>query len=158
MINSHNKTFALIAAAFPLLFRYSMLAAFVLCAGIATYFVEEILFPEKSSFPRDSVEYRIDSDLIQMREDPKHAFFRRLKKVYLSDHRTEKTNINWSRIFSNHFVEVSDSNQSMQIDLFDAASEKNSKEEPLLIVQFSLVDDVSKNKIWELSRTYAIPK
>ncbi len=158
MINSHYKPFELIAAALPLLFRYSMLAAFVLCAGIATYFAEEILFPEKSSFPRDSIEYRIDSDLIQMREDPKLAFFRRLKRVYLSDHRTEKKNINWSKIFSNHFAEVSDSNQSLQIDLFDSASEKNSKEEPLLIVQFSLVDDVSKNKIWELSRTYGIPK
>ncbi len=158
MINSHIKPYKLLANVFPFFFKYLMLAAFVLCAGVATYFAEELIFPDKSSFARDSVEYKIDSDLIQMRDDPNLAFFRRLKKVYLSDHRTQKTNINWSKIFSNHFSEIPDSNQSLQIDLFDSPSETNSKEEPLLIVQFSLVDDASKNKLWEMSRTYGIPK
>lgn len=138
--------------------RHLFLAIFVVAAGVATYFAEELIFPEKSSFPRDSVEYKIDSDLIQMREDPNLAFFRHLKKVYLSDHRTQKTNIEWSKIFSNHFSENPASNQSLQIDLFDSPSENPSKEEPLLIVQLSLVDDLTKNKLWELSRTYGIPK
>lgn len=138
--------------------RHLFLAIFVVAAGVATYFGEELIFPEKSSFPRDSVEYKIDSDLIQMREDPKVSFFRDLKKVYLSDHRIQKTKIDWSKIFSSHFSELPTSKQSLQIDLFDSVSENNSKDEPLLIVQFSLIDDLTKNKLWELSRTYSIPK
>jgi hypothetical protein len=140
-------------------FRHLFLAIFVLSAGIATYFAEELFFPEKSAFPRDSVEYSIDSDLIHMKkEDPSVNFFHSLKKVYLSDHRIEKTPINWTKIFSNHFIETTDSKKILQIDLFDSADGKNKAEENLLILQYSLIDETTKNKLWELSKTYQIPK
>lgn len=139
------------------IFRYLILAIFVVSAGISIYFGEALLFPEKSSFPRDSIEYSIDTDLIQLKHEGKAGTFNNLKKVYLSDHRVQKHNIDWSKIFSNHFTESPDSNHTLQIDLFDSINEKTNKED-LLIVQFSLIEDSTKNKIWEMSRTYPNPK
>ena len=135
-----------------------MLAAFVFCAGIAIYFGEEIFFPEKSAFTRDSIEYSIDSDLIHLKEDKSVTFFHHLKKVYLSDHRLEKEPINWTKIFSNHFIETSDSKQILQIDLFDSFDGQDKTDTNLLIVQYSLIDETTKNKVWEFSRTYEVPK
>lgn len=133
--------------------RYLILAAFVISAGIATYFGEQLLFPLKSSFARDSIEYSIDSDLIQLKHDGKLDILKDLKKVYLNDHRLKKSHIDWNKIFSNHFTENSSSPNSLHIDLFDSTDEKTNKED-LLIIQFSLINELTKNKLAEISRTY----
>ena len=158
MIPRDTKTSGNFAQAIPTVFRYFMLGLFVVFAGFATYFAEEAFFPEKSSFSRNSIEHSIDSDLIQMREQNSAIFFHQLKKVYLSDHRTEKVPIDWSKIFSKHFEEKNDSKQILQIDLFDSSDGKNPKERNLLVVQYSLLDESTKNKLWEISRTYELPK
>lgn len=140
------------------IFRVVFLILFVLFAGIATYFGEELIFPERGNFPKFSLESEIEFQLSQLNlvESDQPTF--QFRKAYLRDHRVKKVEIDWNKIFSRYFYKNSQSKMNLEIDIFDSNEEAQKPTTTKnIIIQLSLVEDVSQNKIWESSFTVYQP-
>ena len=135
--------------------KYLWLALFALFVGIASYFAEELFFPIRPSFSLESPEGIIYQDLRDL--DSKKSLpleLQHVKEVFFSYHRLQKTNINWLEISKFYFPQKSTGKFDLQIEAFDTQDDEKSGKGHLSIFQFSLFDTASKNKIWEMSRTY----
>lgn len=134
--------------------KYLWLALFVLFVGVASYFAEQIFFPHRNFFAPETPEALIYQDLKELQsahELPKELH--QVREVFFSDHRLEKKNINWIELSKIFFSRTPEGAYDLQIEAFDAPDEEK-KSPNLSIFQFSLFDN-SKNKIWEMSRTYS---
>lgn len=140
--------------------KYILLGIFTLFIGVASYLAEELYFPTPneaiSSFTEGTLERVIDQDFKKLASSnllPNEIS--RIKTVYFSDHRSNPVQINWNELSMQHFPQRPQGKFDFQIEAFDSDSnEKNSSEGEVIILQFSLFDSESKNKVWELSRSY----
>jgi hypothetical protein len=134
--------------------KYLWLALFVLFVGIASYLAEELFFPPHLIFTPSSPEAIIHADFEALKKAKRiPPEIQSLKEIFFSDHRLKKTEINWEALSKLDFPKKKEGSYELQIEAFDAADETN-KDNALSIFQFSLFDKTSKNKIWEISRTF----
>ncbi len=134
--------------------KYLWLALFVLFVGIASYLAEELFFPPHLPFVSNSPEAIIHADFETLKKGKNiPPEIHNLKEIFFSDHRLKKTEINWEALSKLDFPKKKDGSYELQIEAFDATDETN-KDKALSIFQFSLFDKTSKNKIWEISRTF----
>ena len=137
--------------------RFFWLALFALFVAVASYLAEELVFPLRPSFSQGTIEWKIHQDLNTLKEQsalPKE--FNQLHQVFLLDHRKKTLPLNWNEISKFHFEQRKNGQFDLQIEAFD--EDGGNKSSQLLILQFSLFDKNSKNKVWELSRSYKIQK
>jgi len=135
--------------------RFFWLALFVFFIGIASYMAEELFFPLRPSVPQGSIEWAIHQDLKRLKEENKIPLeIEKIHQVFVVDRRQKPTVMNLPEITKFHFPQKAKGLYDLQIEIFDTDPDKDSKESPGLIFQFSLFEKNSKNKIWELSRTY----
>lgn len=140
--------------------KYVLLGIFSLFIGIASYLAEDLFFPipneNSSSFAEGTLERAIDQDFKNLEKSnllPNEVA--RVKMVYFLDHRSNPIQIDWKELSNQHFPQRSQGKFDFQIEAFDSDSkESNSSESEVIILQYSLFDSASKNKIWELSRSY----
>lgn len=136
--------------------RFIWLAVFALFIGIASFLAEELLFP-KRVFPVGSFEAQIHDDFRRMREQKLlPAEMTKLHEVFVLDHRTQKSSLNWKDLSAHNFPNQPDGLYDLQIEVIDASSSPQDRDR-LQIIQFSLFDRKSRNKIWELNREYTPP-
>lgn len=134
-----------------------LFAAFV---GIASYLIDEmgVNLPTR---PLDPVTESIKKDFAEIqttKEFPPE--FQQVHKVYVSDHRTKKVAIDWPQISTHHFPQKTDGLYDLQIEVFDDGSVTMENGQvsgnSIMILQFSLMDLKSRNKILEISRSYKL--
>lgn len=139
-------------------FRFFWLAVFAILIGIASYLAEELLFPTRT-FPSGTLESQIHEDFRKLQDQNQLPHeMKSLHEIFIQDQRNGKTAINWAQLSQYDFPKEPSGNFDLQIELIDAS--ENSKKSPkdnFLVVQYSLFDKTSKNKIWELSRQYFYP-
>jgi len=134
--------------------KYLWLALFVLFVGIASYLAEELFFPVHMPFASNSPEAIIFSDFKELRNSKNLPIeILQVREVFFSDHRIQKTNINWEEMSKIYFPRKMNGAFELQIEAFDAPDE-GKVDGNLSIFQFSLFEKMTKNKVWELSRTY----
>lgn len=138
--------------------RYIVLACFALLVSIASFLAEDLFFPASPPFTRGTIELEISKDLKKLRENQQFPpSLSDLKQVFISDHRFEKTELNWPKLSHLYFPQKLDGKYDLQIEVFDSeADETLVAEDALIILQMSLFDAKSKNKILEISRSYKI--
>ena len=136
--------------------KYILLACFALLIGVASYLAEELFFPEGPPFKRGSIEFGISQDLKKLQENNQFpSAFSEIRQVFLSDHRFKKTELNWKRLSQLYFPQKADGKFDLQIEIFDSELEAmKNPEDSMVILQMSLFDFQSKNKIMEISRSY----
>lgn len=140
--------------------RFLWLALFVFLVGIASYLAEELFFPLRPAVSQDSIEWKIHTDLKGLKEENLlPGELQEVHQVFVSDRRQNGLPINWKEISKFHFKQKPTGLYDLQIEIFDTNFDnenRNTKEKNQYIFQFSLFDRKSKNKIWELSRTYTV--
>ncbi len=135
--------------------KYVWLALFALFVGIASYLAEEIFFPIRPPFPPNSPELAIYHDLKDLQSKKSlPTELQQLSEVFISDHRINKTEVKWAEISKYFFHRKSDGTHELQIEAFDAPDNEKKENSTGFILQLSLFDKTTKNKIWELSRNY----
>ncbi len=139
------------------LIRFIFLGLFVFFIGLATFLAEDIWFPasQRYQFSPGSLESQIQLDINKLTKNghlPKAIF--ELEKVYILDQRKGKAQLNGKDLSSRVFKPNSNGNFELQIEIFDTQDSDPNSTANFPIVQFSLFDKKSKNKIWELSRQY----
>lgn len=149
--------------------RFFWLALFVFFVGLASYLAEELFFPLRPSVPQGSLEWTVHQDFKKLKEESQlPPEFENVHQVFIADRRQEKTPINWPEVSKFHFKQKPDGLYDLHIEILETTdNQKNTKNKSDrkrtasededadgLILQFSLFEVQSKNKIWELSRTY----
>jgi hypothetical protein len=135
--------------------KYVWLALFALFVGIASYLAEEIFFPIRPPFAQNSPEMAIYLDIKDLQSKKSlPSEIQNLNEVFISDHRLKKTDLNWVDIAKQFFHRKPKGAYDLQIEVFDAPDGEKKENASIFILQLSLFDKTSKNKIWELSRTY----
>ena len=138
--------------------KYFVLACFALLIGVASYLAEDLFFPERPPFKRGSFESGVSQDLKKLQEDSQlPPVFSEIRQVFLSDHRLKKTDLNWKKLSQLYFPQKNDGKYDLQIEVFDSDTEVTTEKSPkdtLVVMQISLFDVRSKNKVSEISRSY----
>lgn len=138
--------------------RYLWLFLFVLLIGIASYLAEEIFFPVRPSVPKNSIEWTIHLDFKKLNEEGQlPPELNQVRQIFTLDRRQQQAPINWQEVSKFHFPQKSDGIYDLQLEIF-STEDPNQKPDPNdptgIIIQYSLFDTKTKNKIWELTRTY----
>lgn len=136
--------------------RYLVLACFALLVGIASYLAEQMFFPPSLPFKRGSLEQNISNEfrrLLDQKLLPEPLF--EIKQVFIADHRSEKTQLNWSKLSQLYFPQKPSGKFDLEIEIFDSESDEVPSSS-LIILQMSLFDSISKNKFLELNHSYKI--
>jgi hypothetical protein len=136
--------------------KYVWLALFALFVGIASYLAEEIFFPIRPPFTQNSPEMAIYLDIKDLQSKKNlPPEIQNINEVYISDHRLKKTDLNWVEITKHFFHRKPKGTYDLQIEAFDAPDSEKKETSSIFILQLSLFDKTTKNKIWELSRSYS---
>jgi len=121
--------------------------------AVSSYLFDEYFVAEKSSARRQSFERRVTDDFATLKSDkilPPELL--ELNEVFLTDHRTQQQAVKWDWLARKLFPKAKDGGKyDLQIAVFDDTKD------PITVLQLSLFEVSSKNKVWELSRSYASP-
>jgi hypothetical protein len=133
--------------------KYLNLLVFAALVAVSSYLFDEYFVAEKSASARASFEGRVTDDFITLKSDNiLPAELLELNEVFLTDHRTNKLAVKWDWLARKLFPKAKDGGKyELQIAVFDDTND------PITVLQLSLFEVASKNKVWELSRTYASP-
>jgi hypothetical protein len=138
-------------------FRTARLSILVLLI-ISSIFLIKGLTLSESPFDRGTLEAGLHDDLINLSESGNlPTQFQEIKRVMILDHRPQKSKINWKKISQLHFTQNQAGKFDLNIDIFAPEIETanhRSSDDKLIFIQFSLMEMHTKNKIWELTRSY----
>jgi hypothetical protein len=138
--------------------RFFWLGVFAVLVGIASFLAEEVFFPFRA-FPSGTLEAQIHEDFKKLQDQSllPHEI-KSLHEVYILDDRIQRAPINWTQLSQYDFSKDPNGRFDLQIELFDAQENtKKAQKNDFVVIQYSLFDKASKNKIWELSRQYFYP-
>jgi len=138
-------------------FRYLFLLLAIIGLASFSYYVEQLVFSHRNPFPLGTLEYKIERDLIDLEEGKQFPIeTSRVEKIYLNNQSIRGKSLPWEKILA-FFPQRQNGAYFLQALVFDSIKDKSStSEEKILILQLSLFDSKTKNKIWELSRSYQI--
>jgi hypothetical protein len=144
-------------------FRFFWLALFVIMGAIASFLAEETFFPLRAPFQKGSLEALVNDDLNQLEKTNQlSADLKNVNQVFIVDRRESDKDknkkeivTNWPELSKIHFPQKKDGKYDLQIEVFtDQESNQKPSDSEMVILQFSLFEKDTKNKIWELSRSY----
>lgn len=137
--------------------RFFWLALFVVLVAIASFLAEELFFPLKQPFQPGTLEMQIHEDFTQLKKDNQlPETLKDVREVFVLDQRTEKQKNKWQELSQLHFPKSENGKYDLQIEVFNnEGRDRKSITENLTILQLSLFEKDTKNKIWELGRTYS---
>lgn len=137
------------------LLRYLWLFLFVLFLGLASFLAEDLFFPRRPSFPQTSLEWTIFWDLKKLKEEKKlPEYLNDVRQIFIVDRRTQSNSLNWLEISKFLFPQKANGSYDLQIEIFEINNEKAPPKKRVLFCQMSLFEEKTKNKVWELSRSY----
>jgi len=148
--------------------RFIVILIFAALVGVISYYAEELLSPNAPSFKKETLAYAVNEDLEKLRKSGEIPFGQDdLQRIYILDQRKAALQ-NIIPAIKHQFTQNKNGKYLLQIEIFSdnnagkdskptttlQTSSADQKEESLVIIQLSLFDAKTKNKIWELSRAY----
>jgi hypothetical protein len=135
--------------------KYINLLVFAILVAASSYLFDQYLVAEIYADQKQSFEYLVLEDLNKLKADKiLPTELGSIREVFVADHRTRKFPIKWKKMVREIFPKASDEKNAkynLQITAFDDTTD------PIMVLQMSLFDAGTENKIWELSRSYPTP-
>lgn len=136
------------------MYKLLVLVLFALFVGIASYILDEmgIRLPlQKLSAASETIQKDLKEIKATVSFPPE---LQQIHQVFVSDHRTQKSEIDWLHLSTQYFPQKKDGLYDLQIEVFDDGTPTPENSDNLMILQFSLFELKSRNKVWEMSRSY----